>query len=280
MSLGIAGYLNAEYNLNKVQKKENDEAKKSNGRFALQLKEGQKGTTPSDPKDVYIRSDSDKKGDLSNLNQVHTQNSTKGNPIGEAKNEETSDIRAFESNSNRKNQTIAADVNNTSARDVMKMTASERADLVSRLEEEQKAAQQQFIQMVRKSLGYQASAYENANAQPSVDNNGIWHFLASGNYTVDAATKAEAEASISEDGYFGIQNTAQRLFDFAAALVGDDADKMKTMQEGIARGFKEAEEAWGKELPEICQKTLEKTNQMFQDYYDSKTKSSDQEATL
>ncbi|MDD6352010.1 MAG: hypothetical protein PUG16_06405 [Lachnospiraceae bacterium] len=254
MSLGIAGYANAEYSLNKVQKKETDEVRKSNGQFGSLIKKTGEETLPSSM-DVYVRS-ADSKEQFRPVEEKK-----EGSGQGQEKQNASSD----------KNQSIAADVNNTSARDVLKMSAADRADLVSRLEEEQEAQQQQFIQMVRKSLGYQASAYENANAQPSVDNNGIWHFLASGNYTVDAATKAEAEASIAEDGYFGVKNTAQRLFDFAAALAGDDPDKMKAMQAGIAQGFQEAEDAWGKELPDISKKTLDAANQLFQNYYDSKT---------
>lgn len=40
------------------------------------------------------------------------------------------------------------------------------------------------------------------------------NFLASGNFTVDAATKAQAQADIAEDGYWGVSQTSQRLFDF------------------------------------------------------------------
>ena len=33
--------------------------------------------------------------------------------------------------------------------------------------------------------------------------NDIWSFLASGNFTVDPATKLQAQADIAEDGYWG-----------------------------------------------------------------------------
>ena len=88
--------------------------------------------------------------------------------------------------------------------------------------------------------------------------------------TVDAETKAKAQEDISEDGYYGVKQTSQRLFDFACALAGDDVDKMKEMQAAIEKGYKKAEKTWGKELPEICQQTLDATNKMFDDYYASK----------
>ncbi len=37
--------------------------------------------------------------------------------------------------------------------------------------------------------------------------------------------------------YYGVKQTSQRLFDFAAALAGDDVDKMKEMQKAMEKGF-------------------------------------------
>ena len=87
---------------------------------------------------------------------------------------------------------------------------------------------------------------------------------------MDAQTKAQAQEDISEDGYYGIKQTSERLFDFASALAGDDVEQMKKMQAAMQKGFKEATGAWGKELPEICQKTLDAANKKFEEYYNSK----------
>lgn len=46
-----------------------------------------------------------------------------------------------------------------------------------------------------------------------------------GDFTVDAATKAQAQKDISEDGYYGVKQTSERLFDFASALAGDDVER-------------------------------------------------------
>ena len=102
------------------------------------------------------------------------------------------------------------------------------------------------------------------------EDDSLWKFLASGDFEVDAATKAKAKEDISEDGYWGVKQTSQRLFDFASALAGDDEEKMKEMQKAIEKGFKEATSAWGKDLPEISNQTLEATNKLFEDYYASK----------
>ena len=40
---------------------------------------------------------------------------------------------------------------------------------------------------------------------------------------------------------------------------GDDVEKLKAGREGVAKGFENAKKIWGGELPEISQKTIEKT---------------------
>jgi hypothetical protein len=87
---------------------------------------------------------------------------------------------------------------------------------------------------------------------------------------VSAADIEQAKKDIAEDGYWGVKQTSQRLFDFASALAGDDPEKMKEMQAAMEKGFKEATGAWGDELPEICKDTLDAANKMFDDYYASK----------
>ena len=68
----------------------------------------------------------------------------------------------------------------------------------------------------------------------------MWKVLASGNFTADADTIAKAKEDISEDGYWGVKQTSDRIFDFAQALAGDDEEKMKAMKKAVEKGFKEA----------------------------------------
>ena len=98
----------------------------------------------------------------------------------------------------------------------------------------------------------------------------MWKLIASGNFTVDAQTKAEAQEAISEDGYWGVKQTSQRIFDFASALAGDDVEKMKEMQAAFEKGFKQATKAWGRDLPDISNDTHKAVTDLFQGYYDSK----------
>lgn len=145
---------------------------------------------------------------------------------------------------------------------VNKMSKEERAALVQQLKADQASRESSLVNLVSKMMSQQTNAYGKAN--------NIWRFLASGNYTVDAETKAQAQKDISEDGYYGVKQTSQRLFDFASALAGDDVEKMKEMQAAVEKGYKLAEKAWGGTLPGISQDTLAATNKLFEDYYASK----------
>lgn len=142
---------------------------------------------------------------------------------------------------------------------VGKMSESERSNLVSKLKSDQEARQSQLMNMVQKMFNKQANTYGQ-----STD---MWRFLASGKFTVDAATKSQAQADISEDGYYGVKKTSERMFEFAMALSGGDVNKMKELQSAVEKGYKQAEKTWGGKLPDISKQTLDATNQLFEDYY-------------
>lgn len=74
-------------------------------------------------------------------------------------------------------------------------------------------------------------------------------------------SQSEASDLVSENGFFGITNTADRISNFIISAAGDDLQKLEAGKEGMLRGFKEAEKIWGGELPEISQKTIEKATQ-------------------
>lgn len=87
--------------------------------------------------------------------------------------------------------------------------------------------------------------------------------------TVDDETAKEAAAEISDDGYWGVEQTSERLVSFAKALAGNDPEKADVMLEALQKGYDAAAKSWGGELPEICQKTLEVTKQKLNDWKNS-----------
>ena len=128
---------------------------------------------------------------------------------------------------------------------------------------DQETRQNQLVDIVNKMLGQQAQKFTEANDD-------FWSTLAKGGFSVDAAAKKQAQEAISEDGYYGVKQTSQRIFDFASALAGDDVEKMKDMQAAFEKGFKQATKSWGRDLPDISNQTRDAVNELFQGYYDSK----------
>jgi len=149
---------------------------------------------------------------------------------------------------------------------IYSMSKTDRQALVEQMKNEQARVQQQFVDMIHKMMNGQGSAYAKATG----NEDDIWKFLASGQFEVDPETKAQAQADIAEDGYWGVKQTSERIFDFAMALAGDDEKMMKKMQDAFEKGFGEATKAWGKTLPDISSRTRDAVNKKFEEYYDSK----------
>jgi len=91
----------------------------------------------------------------------------------------------------------------------------------------------------------------------------MWRFLAGGNFTVTAEAKAQAQQAISEDGYWGVNQTSDRIVEFAKALSGGDSEKADKLFAAFEKGFKEATKSWGKELPQISQDTYSAVKEKF-----------------
>ena len=68
-------------------------------------------------------------------------------------------------------------------------------------------------------------------------------------------TQAEAQQLISEDGYWGIEKTSDRIVQFAIAAAGNDPGRLDAIKAGIEKGFSMAADAFGGTLPEISFKT-------------------------
>lgn len=142
---------------------------------------------------------------------------------------------------------------------INKMSKEDRAALVQQLKQDEANRRSQLSSLVQKMFSGQAGVAKLSDL-----------FSPENLKNVSAADIAQAKEDISEDGYWGVKQTSQRLFDFASALAGDDVEKMKEMQAAMEKGFKKATKAWGGELPGICQETMAAANKLFDDYYASK----------
>ena len=126
---------------------------------------------------------------------------------------------------------------------------------IAKLKADADARTEQLRSLVEKMMTTQGETYGKAND--------IWSILSSGNFTVDAATKAQAQADIAEDGYWGVSQTSSRILDFATALTGGDPSKIEEMRNAFKKGYAQAEKTWGGKLPEISQKTYDAVMEGF-----------------
>ncbi len=147
------------------------------------------------------------------------------------------------------------------AQSINKMSAEDRAALVKSLKADLDNQMNRFIDMMTGVFTKQGFTAKTA------EDDSFWRMFSSGNLNVDLETKQAAREAISEDGYWGVKQTSERIFKMAQALAGDDPEKMKEMQAAVEKGYKAAGKAWGKELPEIAGQTIDAVNGMFENYF-------------
>lgn len=131
---------------------------------------------------------------------------------------------------------------------------ADRSSIISQLKADADARKQQLVDIVKKSLSQQASTYNKSQGLASVFSN----------LTVSPDVKAQAQKDIAEDGYWGVEQTSNRILDFAKALAGNDSSKAEELLAAFKKGFEKATGAWGTDLPGICQDTYAAVEQKFQ----------------
>ena len=186
---------------------------------------------------------------------TYKNDKTKTENKTEAKAETTT---STEANKNTSTTTTTAEGVVYESSNIKNMSEKERASLVEKLKADADARVSQLRSLVEKMFLQQG--------QKITDSDSMWKFLASGDFTVDKATADAAKEAISEDGYWGVKQTSQRIFDMAVALSGGDSEKMDDMLEAFKKGFQQATKTWGKELPDISQQTYAAVLEKFENY--------------
>lgn len=144
-------------------------------------------------------------------------------------------------------------------------TVTKKTDyaLVNKLKEDAEQRTAQLRSLVEKIMTKQGAAIGTADS--------MWSFLAKGDFEVDAATKAQAQKDIAEDGYWGVEQTSDRILDFAKALSGNDPEKADLLLDAFKKGFKDATKSWGTDLPDISQRTYDAVVEKFENWKNGTT---------
>ena len=83
--------------------------------------------------------------------------------------------------------------------------------------------------------------------------------IAAGDTSIDLnnITQAEAQELISENGYWGVEQTSDRIVEMALSMAGNDPARLAEIKSGIEKGFQMAAEALGGSLPDISMETFD-----------------------
>ncbi|MCL2620342.1 MAG: hypothetical protein FWD97_05335 [Defluviitaleaceae bacterium] len=100
-----------------------------------------------------------------------------------------------------------------------------------------------FQQMIQRLLNLQGHTATIVNGETMIQ--------------IDEATRLQAQRDIADDGYFGVEQTSERILSFARAFAGDDPVRGELMRDAFIAGFEAAQRAWGGDLPEISQRTFD-----------------------
>ena len=142
----------------------------------------------------------------------------------------------------------------TSAKD-SSTKVTDYSSIVASMKKELSSKNEQLQNLVNKLLSNQAKKYISISDMFK-------------DIQVDEQTKIQAQKDISDDGYWGVEQTSDRLVSMAKALSGGDSSKADAMISAIEKGFDEATKAWGDKLPDICQKTIDAAKQKLQNWRD------------
>ena len=134
------------------------------------------------------------------------------------------------------------------------------SSIAKKMKGELNTKNQQLQNLVNQLLSKQANKYTKLSQ--------LFEDVKNGRISVDPSTVAQAQKGIADDGYWGIEQTSDRLVSMAQALSGGDASKADKMIAAIKKGFDQAAKAWGGKLPDICQKTIDAATKKMEDWRD------------
>ena len=132
--------------------------------------------------------------------------------------------------------------------------------IIRQLQQEAQTRAQQLADIVNQSLSQQGMTFQKSQGLASIFEN----------LTVSEDVRLQAQKDVAEDGYWGVNQTSDRIVDFAKALSGGDKSKAEELLAAFKKGYEKATKAWGKDLPELCQNTYAAVEEKFQNWMNEK----------
>ena len=155
--------------------------------------------------------------------------------------------------SSKKNQDTAAVYEKNTAK--TRYTKKSNSAIVAQMKADAEQRTSQLKSLVEKMISKQGQTLATADD--------MWSFLAKGNLKADPETIAQAKKDVAADGYWGAEQTSDRILSFAKALAGDNPDKAEELLNAFKKGYAQATGTWGKELPSLCSDTYYLVEEKF-----------------
>ncbi len=149
--------------------------------------------------------------------------------------------------------------------------STSHAAVIAQLKADSEARTAQLQSLVEKMLAKQGQTLATADD--------MWSFLAKGNLKADPETIAQAQKDVAADGYWGAEQTSDRILSFAKALAGDDPEKADELLNAFKKGYKQATKTWGSDLPSLCSDTYDLVEKKFNEWKNSSKDTADTSVT-
>jgi len=184
---------------------------------------------------------------------------------------QTSAVMSYSSNMN---QNIDTNIDTNANKNIPKVENSSENDINNQAVNVSISMQSMLVYVHVRSLEYVQNNTEAQDMLHNIFNNKeVFDFLdgresASGldlkstgyeGKPITQLTAEEAKSLVSDEGFFGVEKTSERVSNFVFGISGDDVELLQESRKGLVKGFEEAEKLWGGELPEISYLTQEKS---------------------
>ncbi len=93
-----------------------------------------------------------------------------------------------------------------------------------------------------------------------------------GKIDISTVTPQEAKDLTSDDGYFGVDKTSDRIVKLAIGIAGGDPSRIDAIKEGVDKGFQEALKAFDGKLPDISYDTYDAVMEKLDKWVSESTK--------
>ncbi len=153
----------------------------------------------------------------------------------------------------KKNQDTAAVYEKNTAK--TGYTKKSNSAIVAQMKADAEQRTSQLKSLVEKMISKQGQTLATADD--------MWSFLAKGNLKADPETIAQAKKDVAADGYWGAEQTSDRILSFAKALAGDNPDKAEELLNAFKKGYAQATGTWGRDLPSLCSDTYDLVEEKF-----------------